>query len=53
MNGKIRKCKFSEDNILDMAIESVQKGSTYEDVQSKFNLSDDDIELIDFVINEF
>lgn len=45
--------EFSEDKILDIAIENIQKGSTYEDVQRKFNLSDDDIVLIDFVINEF
>jgi hypothetical protein len=47
------KYKFSEDETLDKAIEQIKKGSTYEEVRTKLNLTDDDIDLIDFVINEF
>ncbi|MBP2257896.1 hypothetical protein [Virgibacillus alimentarius] len=53
MNGKEEKYEYSDDEILEEAIELVKKGSTYEEVQRKFNLSGDDINLIDFVINEF
>ncbi|WP_158634067.1 hypothetical protein [Radiobacillus deserti] len=45
--------EYSDDTILHKAIELVKIGKTYGEVQNKFNLSDNDINLIDFVINEF
>ncbi|NYV68795.1 hypothetical protein HYI36_26365 [Bacillus sp. Gen3] len=53
MNKKVQKYEYSDDKTLDRAIEQVKNGSTYDEVRSKFNLSDDDMDLIDFVINEF
>ncbi|WP_421379636.1 hypothetical protein ACOJQI_15930 [Bacillus salacetis] len=53
MDHKKYHYNFSEDLILNKAIEQIKRGRTYEEVKEEFNLSVDDIELIDFVINEF
>lgn len=50
---KVHNYEYSDDTILNTAIKLVKNGNTYEEVQNKLNLSDDDIDLIDFVINEF
>lgn len=47
------KVRYSDDKILKQAIESIKNGKSEEEVQKKFNLSEHDMELVDFVINEF
>lgn len=44
---------YSDDETLEKAVALIKKGKTYEEVQKKFDLSDDDMKLIDFVVNEF
>lgn len=51
MNEEFKK--YSDDTLLNTAIKLIKNGKTYEEVQSKYKLSDADMELIDFVINEF
>ncbi|MED4850984.1 hypothetical protein P9386_03850 [Caldifermentibacillus hisashii] len=53
MNKHIQQYCYSDDETLMKAIELIKNGRTEEEVQEKFNLSDDDMSLIDFVINEF
>jgi hypothetical protein len=53
MNREAQERKYSDDEFLIKAIELIKEGYTEEDVQSDFNLSDNDMVLIDFVINEF
>ncbi|WP_413380799.1 hypothetical protein [Alkalihalobacillus sp. 1P02AB] len=53
MNKEVEEYDYSDDATLKKAIGLIKKGSTEKDVREKFNLSDDDMELIDFVINEF
>ena len=47
------ECNYSDDENLEKAVKQIKQGKTYEDVQRQFNLTDNDIELIDFVMNEF
>lgn len=44
---------YSDDEVLKRAIEAIKNGKTEEEVQKEFNLSSDDMHLIDFVVNEF
>lgn len=45
---------YSDDAVIDEAIEYIKKTDcTYEHMQEKFALTDDDVNLIDFIINEF
>lgn len=53
MKEKVEKCEYSNDETLEEGIELIKKGCTYEEVQRKLKLLDDDMDLIDFVINEF
>lgn len=52
MHGKVQKCEYSDNETLIKAIELIKKGSTEEEVQRRMNLSNEDMDLIDFVINE-
>lgn len=45
-----KEIQFCDDETFEKALEEVQKGSTYEEVQVKYNLSEYDVDLIDFVI---
>lgn len=42
-----KELHFSDDAIVEKAMEELKKGSTYEDVQKKYNLSDDDMDAIE------
>ncbi|WP_428910712.1 hypothetical protein [Niallia sp. Krafla_26] len=53
MNEEVQEYDYSDDDTLKKAIELIKKRRTEEEVREKFNLSDDDMELIDFVNNEF
>jgi hypothetical protein len=44
---------YSTDEIILMAIEWIKKGASEEEVQRKLSLSKDDMDLVDFIINEF
>jgi hypothetical protein len=52
MHGKVQKCEYSDNETLIKAIELIKKGRTEEEVQIRMNLSNEDMDLIDFVINE-
>ncbi|WP_428912135.1 hypothetical protein [Niallia sp. Krafla_26] len=52
MSNEAQEYEYSDDEILDKAIELIKKGSTEEEARRKFRLSEDDMDLIDFVINE-
>ncbi|WP_158553498.1 hypothetical protein [Peribacillus saganii] len=52
MKGKVEKCDYSDNETLIKAIELIKKGNSEEDVQKRMNLSNEDMDLIDFVINE-
>ena len=45
--------KYSDNGILKQAIQEIKNGRTEEEVQKKFELSNEDMDIIDFVINEF
>ena len=47
------KYDYSDDQTLGKAVELIKEGCSVEEVQQKFNLLDDDMDLIDFVVNEF
>lgn len=53
LNMTVNERNYSEEELLEKAIELVRKGMSFEEVQNKLNLSDDDIELMDFVLSEF
>jgi len=53
MSKRVQEFEYSDDETLKKAIELIKNGGTEEDVQEKFDLSDDDMDLIDFVNNEF
>jgi hypothetical protein len=53
MNEKVKEYKYSDDEFIIKAIKYIKEGNTEEEVRKKFNLSDDDMDLFDFVINEF
>ncbi|WP_155925561.1 hypothetical protein [Bacillus sp. UNC438CL73TsuS30] len=53
MSKEAQEYEYSDDETLKRAIELIKKGSTEEEVRNKFSLSDDDMVLIDFIINEF
>ncbi|MEK4668996.1 hypothetical protein [Niallia sp. FSL R7-0271] len=53
MNQEVQEYDYSDDETLEKAIELIRKGYTQAELRGKFNLSDDDMALIDFVINEF
>lgn len=45
--------QYSDDETLDKAVKLIKNGSSEEEVRKNFNLTDDDMDLIDFVIEEF
>ncbi len=49
----MNSCNFSDDETIIKAIKEIEKGLTEKEVQKKFNLSEDDLELIEFVMNDF
>ncbi|MCK6205765.1 MULTISPECIES: hypothetical protein [Bacillus] len=53
MNKDKIEYRYSDDEILIIAIEFAKKGIPMKAIQKKFILSDDDIDLIEFIINEF
>jgi hypothetical protein len=50
--NETKQIDFSDDETINKAIEFVKVGLTFEEVQIKFNLTDNDIYLIDLVLNE-
>jgi hypothetical protein len=52
MEKEKRKLNFSDDETITKAIKLIRKGITGEKVQKKLKLTDDDLDLIDFIINE-
>jgi hypothetical protein len=50
--NETKQINFSDDETINKAIEFVKVGLTFEEVQIKFNLTDNDIYLIDLVLNE-
>ncbi len=53
MNKEVQEGEYSDDETLIKAMKLIKQGETEEKVKEMFNLSDDDMFLIDFVINEF
>lgn len=53
MNKEVQQYDYSNDETLKKAIELIKNGRTEEEVREKFNLSGEDMSLIDLVINEF
>lgn len=45
--SKYEELQLSDDVIVEKAMEELKKGSTYEDVQKKYNLSDDDMDALE------
>lgn len=53
-NDKSYEQQFNtDDETLQRAIDSIRNGCTELEVQKTFHLSDDNMELIDFIRNEF
>lgn len=50
---EIREFEYSDDETLYKAIELIKNGRQKDEVQRDLNLSDDDMDLIDYVISEF
>ncbi len=51
---KEKQYTYSDDETIQKAIDLIKKNiCTEEETQKKFNLSEDDMDLIDFVINEY
>ncbi|WP_421385546.1 hypothetical protein ACOJQI_22845 (plasmid) [Bacillus salacetis] len=48
-----KEFEYSDEEVLKKAATDIRNGSTYEEIQKKFNLTDDDLELIEFVVEEF
>ncbi|WP_164525477.1 hypothetical protein [Siminovitchia acidinfaciens] len=53
VNDFMNEYEYSNDKTIQKAIESIKNGRTEEEVQKEFNLTNDDMDLIDFVVNEF
>lgn len=53
MDKETQEFEYSDDEILAIAIELIKNGRNEEEVQRELKLTDDDMDLIDFVINEF
>jgi hypothetical protein len=53
LDKETREYEYSDDETLKIAIELIKKGGNEEKIQKELNLTDDDMDLIDFVINEF
>lgn len=53
VNNDMDSWNFSDDETIIKAIKEIEKGLTEKEVQEKFNLSKDDLELIEFVMNDF
>lgn len=49
----LKKYNYSDDDVLSEAIQLIENGEIEEEIQEKLNLSNDDLDLIDFIINEF
>ena len=49
----IREFEYSDDETLYKAIELIKNGRQEDEVKRDLNLSDDDMDLIDYVISEF
>ncbi|QOY34723.1 hypothetical protein AWH56_018620 [Anaerobacillus isosaccharinicus] len=47
-----KQYEYSKDEIIEKANEMVKNGHQEEDIREKYNLTDDDMDLIDFVSNE-
>lgn len=52
MNEAIREYEYSDDETLYKAIDLIKQGRREEEVQQELSLSDEDMDLIDYVINE-
>ncbi|WP_345243234.1 hypothetical protein [Pontibacillus salipaludis] len=50
---KENKYIYSDDVTINKAIEQIRNGMLADEVQAKFGLSGEDMDLIDFVISEF
>ncbi|GGC89111.1 hypothetical protein GCM10007216_19860 [Thalassobacillus devorans] len=53
MKKEEQELKYSDDDTLKKAIRLIKNGRKEKEVQVKFNLSGADMDLIDFVINEY
>ncbi|MED3644312.1 hypothetical protein P5F75_13035 [Caldifermentibacillus hisashii] len=53
MDKETKEFEYSDDETLTIAIGLIKKGWNEEKVQMELGLTDDDMDLIDFVINEF
>lgn len=52
MNEATREYEYSDDETLYKAIDLIKQGRREEEVQQELSLSDEDMDLIDYVINE-
>jgi hypothetical protein len=53
MDKEMRELNFSDEETITKALELIRKGITEEEVQKKLKLTDDDLDLVDFIINEY